>query len=89
MFDFTGSADYDSQMQIFPDTEHNRRHFLEIYEGRIQHEAQGGYLAPAFDTWDERWQAIFDQLRDGSQENPEFYIDYIKRRRAELGLPNG
>jgi hypothetical protein len=87
-FDYTGNPVYDSESGRFPDNERNRDIFVETYEKRIQSEASGGYLAPAYDTWDEQWDYVFQQLRDGSQENPEYYISYIKRRRAELGLPN-
>jgi hypothetical protein len=85
--DHTGSADYDSVSWTFPDSPRNRTHYTRIYESQIQHEAEGGYLPPAYENWNDRWADIFAKLRGGSQENPEYYINYIKRRRAELDLP--
>jgi hypothetical protein len=84
----TGSQLDRSQEGVFLDIPGNRDYRIRIYEKAVQSEASGGYLAPAYDTWDERWAAIFKVLRNGDTENPELYIDYIKRRRAELGLPN-
>ena len=34
----------------------------------------------------EKWKRLFETYRK-SDENPDFYIDYVTRRRKELNLP--
>ncbi len=69
------------------DTPKNRKFFLAAYERGLAQERQRISPPPAYRNWDESWERIFQSLRSGHQENPEFYINYIKQRRKELGLP--
>jgi hypothetical protein len=83
MFDTGSNLDWDREKQMFTDTSRNRSHLLGIYDDYIEREATG--IQPlSSPTWDAHWNEVFAELREGGTENPEFYIDYVQRRRAEL-----
>lgn len=55
---------------------------------RIEQEAKGYGSPPGSDTWREFWEGRFDYVR--TNRSPEYaiaLIEYIRKKRAEKGLP--
>jgi hypothetical protein len=78
--------DWDEARGKFPDTSNNRRLLNQMQESNLLAESRGDGLPPAYKSWDDFWDQIFTAIRSSS-DNPEYYINYIKLRRKELGLP--
>jgi hypothetical protein len=70
----------------FLDTQKNRISLNSTYERSIQREYKGEPHPPAYANWDAMWDRTFKTLKNGTTENPEFYVNYIQQRRKELGL---
>ncbi len=73
--------------EVLIDTQKNRSFMTASYERTLMQENGDVSPPPAYSSWDAVWSSIFKTLRNGETENPEFYINYIKQRRKELGLP--
>ena len=37
-------------------------------------------------SWEENWKRVIKNIRNGQQENPERYVEYIVTKRREAGL---
>jgi hypothetical protein len=77
----------DRKNGIILDTQKNRNFRIASYERTLAQESKGVPPPPSLKSWNRVWDNIFHALRDGSEENAEFYVNYIKQRRKELGLP--
>lgn len=80
----SGSPDFKNGIML--DTKKNRILLLQTYSNYAKREATGG--KEESETWKETWKRIITSLRDGTQENSDFYVDYIIERRRQLGLPD-
>ena len=68
------------------DTPKNRQFFISGYKTDIRDEFQGRKIG-GYKSWESYWQMRYKALRSGHNEAGEYYINYIKKRRKELGLP--
>jgi len=75
---------WNEQTGKFPDTPENRAYFLRFIEQDLQNETKLSRGEKRLQA--KRWEKQFDVYKK-SDDNPQFYINYVKQRRRELGLP--
>jgi hypothetical protein len=80
------TEDYNKKTGKFQDSSNTRQFFTSVYDRTIEQEQMGVRPPPAYSSWDAEWEETFKQIRRNT-DNPEFYVNYIKQRRKELGLP--
>ncbi|RPE77057.1 hypothetical protein EDC50_2312 [Vulcaniibacterium tengchongense] len=67
------------------DTPQMRADAADSYDRTIEMEKRGHVLSDGM-TWNDRWINTIRAIR-GNTENPEWYVQYIIRKRREAGLP--
>lgn len=71
---------------IIKDTPRMWEDFKQIMQMHIESERLG-QRAPGVDKWNKFWLLRIKFLKDGNQENPQKYIDYIIEARRAASLP--